>query len=111
MSCDMTSGTSRWLLPEDGIATEIAALGARPVALTRTERRLAAALILACGGGLCGCYIAGRWHHVQKQSHIHDDIEAKRVSHRRAGSREAVCDLGLRLWSVAGPWTLAEAVS
>ena len=45
---------SRWVLPEDGIvdeiAVEIAASGRRRVALTRTERRLAAARVLARGG-------------------------------------------------------------
>jgi hypothetical protein len=51
----VTSQTGvRWVLPDDGvidhIAVEIAASGARPVALTRTERQLAAALILARGG-------------------------------------------------------------
>ncbi|TDD62805.1 hypothetical protein [Actinomadura rubrisoli] len=44
---------SPWVLPEDGIvdpiAVEIAATGARRVALTRTERLLAAARILAAG--------------------------------------------------------------
>ncbi|REE96647.1 hypothetical protein [Thermomonospora umbrina] len=44
----------RWLLPEDGIvdeiAVEVAAAGTRQVALTRTERELAAARILAAGG-------------------------------------------------------------
>jgi hypothetical protein len=43
-----------WIIPEDGIidaiAVQIAASGQRRVKLTRTERRLAAALILACGG-------------------------------------------------------------
>jgi hypothetical protein len=34
----------------DPIAVEIAARGARPVALTPAERQLAAARILACGG-------------------------------------------------------------
>ncbi|MEV5747167.1 hypothetical protein AB0L00_05060 [Actinoallomurus sp. NPDC052308] len=42
------------LLPEDGIldpiAIDLAARGIRPVALTPTERRLAAARILAAGG-------------------------------------------------------------
>ena len=42
------------MLPEDGIVDEvavaIAAAGTRPVALTRTERWLAAARILAGGG-------------------------------------------------------------
>jgi DNA-binding CsgD family transcriptional regulator len=42
------------VLPEDGIvdpiAIEIAASGSRPVALTQTERVLAAARILAAGG-------------------------------------------------------------
>jgi len=45
---------TRWVLPEDGIVDEvavaIAAAGTRPVALTRTERWLAAARILAAGG-------------------------------------------------------------
>ena len=43
-----------WLLPEDGvidpIAVELAATGERSVALTETERRIAAGLILAAGG-------------------------------------------------------------
>lgn len=47
-------GRARWVLPEDGIVDElavhIAATGTRPVALTPTERRLAAARILAAGG-------------------------------------------------------------
>ena len=42
------------MLPDDGIidpiAVETAATGTRPVALTRTERQLAAARILADGG-------------------------------------------------------------
>lgn len=46
--------TWRWALPEDGIvddiAVEIAARGDRPVALTPTERRIAARRILAAGG-------------------------------------------------------------
>ncbi len=50
----MTPPRPRWTLPDDGIidelAIDIAARGIRPVALTRTERRLAAALILAAGG-------------------------------------------------------------
>ena len=45
---------ARWVLPEDGIVDEvavaIAAAGTRPVALTRTERWLAAGRILAAGG-------------------------------------------------------------
>ena len=45
---------TRWVLPEDGIVDEvavaIAAAGTRPVALTRTERWLAARRILAAGG-------------------------------------------------------------
>jgi hypothetical protein len=50
-----TAGTrSAWTLPDDGItdylAIEIAASGERPVALTATERWLAAARILARGG-------------------------------------------------------------
>ncbi|WP_021592042.1 hypothetical protein [Actinomadura welshii] len=44
------------VLAEDGIvdpiAIEIAASGSRPVALTHTERVLAAARILAAGGGV-----------------------------------------------------------
>ena len=43
-----------WSIPEDGIidalAVQIAASGQRRVRLTRMERRLAAALILARGG-------------------------------------------------------------
>jgi hypothetical protein len=50
----MTPPRPRWTLPDDGIidelAIEIAAKGIRPVALTNTERRIAAALILAAGG-------------------------------------------------------------
>ena len=46
--------TAARVLPEDGIvdpiAIEIAASGTRPVALTHTERVLAAARILAAGG-------------------------------------------------------------
>lgn len=45
---------STWLLPEDGIcdpvAIDLAARGVRPVALTPTERRIAATRILAAGG-------------------------------------------------------------
>jgi hypothetical protein len=44
----------RLVLTDDGIidliAVELAVRGARPVALTQTERQLAAARILACGG-------------------------------------------------------------
>jgi hypothetical protein len=44
-----------WLIPDDGIvddvAIEIAVRGRRPVCLTRLERSVAAALILAMGGG------------------------------------------------------------
>lgn len=47
----------RWLLPDDGIidvlAVRIAASGTRPVALTWPERQIAAAVILAAGGGTC----------------------------------------------------------
>jgi hypothetical protein len=43
-----------WVLPDDGIvdpiAVEIASSGIRRVALTRTERQLAAGRILASGG-------------------------------------------------------------
>jgi hypothetical protein len=43
-----------WLLPEDGvhdpIAIELAATGERSVALTESERRIAAGLILTAGG-------------------------------------------------------------
>jgi DNA-binding CsgD family transcriptional regulator len=49
-----TSQRMAWLLPEDGIvdplAIDLAVRGVRPVALTATERRIAAALILAAGG-------------------------------------------------------------
>jgi hypothetical protein len=45
---------SQWLLPDDGIidpvAVEVTAAGTRRVRLTVTERRFAAALILARGG-------------------------------------------------------------
>ncbi|TMQ87881.1 hypothetical protein ETD83_39685 [Actinomadura soli] len=51
---DAAAGEARWVLPEDGIvdpiAIEIAARGSRRVALTPTERLLAAASILAVGG-------------------------------------------------------------
>lgn len=44
----------KWVIPEDGVidalAVRIAASGQRRVRLTRTERRLAAALIVARGG-------------------------------------------------------------
>lgn len=60
MNHDTTPGQSirrrrtTWLLPEDGIldpiAVDIAARGVRPVALTPTERRIAASRILATGG-------------------------------------------------------------
>jgi hypothetical protein len=44
----------RLALADDGIidliAVDIAARGTRPVALTRAERQLTAAIILACGG-------------------------------------------------------------
>jgi hypothetical protein len=57
-------GRARWTLPDDGIidliAIEIAAGGARPVTLTPAERRLAAARILARGGG--ASLIAKRLH-------------------------------------------------
>ena len=50
----MTTRPFTLTLPDDGIidilAVEIAARGIRPVALTRTERQLAAARILARGG-------------------------------------------------------------
>ncbi len=50
----MTTHQPALTLPDDGItdliAVEIAARGTRPVALTRAERRLAAAAILARGG-------------------------------------------------------------
>ena len=47
---------SAWIIPDDGIidplAVQIAASGQRRVRLTRAERRLAAALILARGGSI-----------------------------------------------------------
>ncbi len=50
----MTTPAQTRTLPDDGIidllAVDIAARGLRPVALTRTERLLAAARILAHGG-------------------------------------------------------------
>jgi hypothetical protein len=50
----MSAARDLWLLPEDGIidpvAVEIAATGKRPVRLTASERREAAAMILAEGG-------------------------------------------------------------
>ncbi|GGP92223.1 DNA-binding CsgD family transcriptional regulator [Actinomadura coerulea] len=66
MSIDLTAGATNAapktaakaaprVLPEDGIvdpiAIEIAVSGSRPVDLTHTERVLAAAQILAAGGG------------------------------------------------------------
>lgn len=49
-------GYNPWLLPDvdgivDDVAIEIAVRGRRPVCLTRTERAIAAAMILALGGG------------------------------------------------------------
>ncbi|MQA87262.1 MAG: hypothetical protein GEV03_22195 [Streptosporangiales bacterium] len=48
------TGSQKWLIDDDGIidpiAIDIAAAGTRPVQLTPTERRLAAAVILARGG-------------------------------------------------------------
>ena len=59
----------RWVLPEDGIvdelAVQIAAAGTRPVALTPTERRLAAAAILAAGGTP---YVVSKRLHMSWQS-------------------------------------------
>jgi hypothetical protein len=59
----------RWVLPEDGIvdelAVQIAAAGTRPVALTPTERRLAAAAILAAGGTP---YVVSKRLHMSGQS-------------------------------------------
>ena len=58
-----------WVLPDDGIVDEIAmaiaAAGTRPVALTRTERRLAAERILASGGTP---YLISRRLHVSGQT-------------------------------------------
>jgi len=55
----------RLMLADDGIidpiAAEIAARGACTVALTRAERQLAAARILARGGTLC---VISKWLHV-----------------------------------------------
>jgi DNA-binding CsgD family transcriptional regulator len=55
---------ARWTLRDDGvidlIAVQLAAAGTRQVALTRAERRLAAALILAAGCGTS--LIAARLH-------------------------------------------------
>jgi DNA-binding CsgD family transcriptional regulator len=49
-----TGRPSPWLLPDDGvidpIAIDLTVRGARRVPLTRTERRLVAAVILAGGG-------------------------------------------------------------
>lgn len=68
------------VLPEDGIvdpiAVEIAASGARPVALTQTERVLAAARILAAGGSRND--IATRLH-VSGNSARHLAERARRV--------------------------------
>jgi hypothetical protein len=65
----MTPPRPRWTLPEDGIidelAIEIAANGIRPVALTRTERRIAAALILAAGGSP---YLVSKRLHISCQT-------------------------------------------
>ena len=62
-------GRARWVLPEDGIvdelAVQIAAAGTRPVALTRTERRLAAARILAAGGT---AYLVSKRLHLNGQT-------------------------------------------
>jgi hypothetical protein len=52
----MTAPPHPLTLPDDGIidpvAVDIAARGTRPVALTQTERQLAAAAILTSGGTL-----------------------------------------------------------
>jgi hypothetical protein len=69
---------SPWLLPEDGIidevAVEITAAGTRRVRLTETERRHAAARILAAGGSITT--IAARLH----------------VSHHRARALANQCE-------------------
>ena len=48
---------SEWIIPDDGIidavAIRVAASGRRRVRLTKVERRLAAALIVAQGGTTC----------------------------------------------------------
>jgi hypothetical protein len=74
---------SVWLLPEDDIidpiAVELAASGARPVALTPTERHLAAAFILAAGG--TPNTIAKRLHMAHAAARdLADQITAARIA-------------------------------
>ena len=70
-----------WLLPEDGVidpvAIELAATGERSVALTESERRIAADLIIAAGG--TPNLIAKRLHMAHANARIlADQITANR---------------------------------
>jgi hypothetical protein len=70
-----------WLLPEDGlidpVAIELAATGERSVALTESERRIAAGLILAAGG--TPNLIAKRLHMAHTNARaLADEITANR---------------------------------
>lgn len=70
-----------WLLPEDGVidpvAIELAATGERSVALTESERRIAASLILATGGA--PNLIAKRLHMAHTNARaLADEITANR---------------------------------
>ncbi|WP_026400695.1 hypothetical protein [Actinomadura rifamycini] len=84
------SGYGQWVLPEDGIvdeiAIEIAAAGTRPVALTSTERVLAAARILAAGGTRND--IAARLH-VSGTTAATLARQARAVQHDGDGARRA----------------------
>ncbi|MFI6516979.1 hypothetical protein ACIBF1_15600 [Spirillospora sp. NPDC050679] len=70
--------SSPWLLDDDGIvdqiAVGIAAAGTRRVALTRTERLMAAALILA-GGGTS--------HDIAHRLHVSGTVAARLAAHVR----------------------------
>jgi hypothetical protein len=83
---------SRWTLPEDGItdelAIEIAARGIRPVRLTRTERRLAAARILAAGG--TPYLISKRLHISSQTAHaLADELAASHQARSEPGGAAA----------------------
>jgi len=80
---------ARWVLPEDGIVDEvavtIAAAGTRPVALTRTERWLAAGRILAAGGTP---YLISKRLHVSGRTALAmaAAINAAQAGHTTAGT-------------------------
>jgi hypothetical protein len=74
----------RFSLPEDGIldpvAIDLAARGARPVALTPAERAAAAARILARGGTA---------HHIARQLHVSGTTALTLASRARPAARGA----------------------